>query len=80
MNEVEQNFKSKRYYSSITGLDFHPRENINVPAPKYKKGDLVSYFVLLSLKKYGQRKIYDTKMEKIWLLVSKIGKKGYKFF
>ena len=62
MNEVEQNFKSKRYYSSITGLDFHPRENINMPAPKYKKGDIVSKrkFPFIKPKiKYAETDLYE---------------------
>jgi len=65
MNEVEQNFKSKKYYSSITGLVFHPRENINVPAPKYKKGDVVSKRKILFFKpkiRYAETDLY----EKAW--------------
>ena len=61
MNEVEQNFKSKKYYSSITGLDFHPRENLNMPAPKYKKGDAVSkrkFFFFKPKIRYAETDLY----------------------
>jgi hypothetical protein len=65
MNEVEQNFKSKKYYSSITGLDFHPREHVSVQEPKFKKGEAVSkrkFFFLKPKIKYAETDLY----EKVW--------------
>jgi hypothetical protein len=65
MNEVEQNFKSKKYYSSITGLDFHPREHVSVQEPKFKKGEVVSkrkFFFLKPKIKYAETDLY----EKVW--------------
>ena len=65
MNEVEQNFKSKKYYSSITGLDFHSREHVSVQEPKFKKGEVVSkrkFFFLKPKIKYAETDLY----EKVW--------------
>ena len=62
MNEVEQNFKSKKYYSSITGLDFHPREHVSVQEPKFKKGEVVSkrkFFFLKPKIKYAETDLYE---------------------
>jgi len=62
MNEVEQNFKSKKYYSSITGLAFHPREHVSVQEPKFKKGEVVSkrkFFFFKPKIKYAETDLYE---------------------
>ena len=62
MNYTEQSFKSKKYYSSITGLKFTPRKHVNVDAPKFKKGEIVSSTKLLFIKpriKYAETDLYE---------------------
>lgn len=64
MNYTEQSFKSKKYYSSITGLKFTPREHVNVDAPKFKKGEIVSSTKTLFMKprkKYAETDLYEKK-------------------
>ena len=62
MNNIRQNLKSKKYYSSITGLDFIPREHLEVGKPKFKKGEVISCKKFLFAKpriKYAETDLYE---------------------
>ena len=62
MNSVDKKFKSKKYYTSIIGLDFRPVEHVSVPEPKFRKGDVVSKRKFLFKKpkiKYAETDLYE---------------------
>lgn len=62
MNDVDKKLKSKKYYTSIIGLDFHPVEHVSVPEPKFRKGDVVSKRKFLFKKpeiKYAETDLYE---------------------